>query len=130
MLFRSVGLPMVYRLFSSNIIMRIMYVLIFISFSLTTILVTLIWLRARQGLFFAYHICGYKKSSELIEILKRYYCVSGFGFVVGCISVIIISGMMSEVAIEFGDIIQAFAMTVGIGTLILLVCYFLNKKGR
>ena len=118
------------KFFSSNIMMNTMYVMALISFSLAAVLVTLIWLRAKRMLFYVCSICGYKKSSEIFEIIKRFYPVAGAGFLIGLVFIISISGFINEIEIIFSDILQAFGMTVGIGTLILFCCYFLNVRHR
>ena len=68
-------------LFSGETIMSTLYVMILISFSLSTILVTFIWLRFRRQLFFVYNLCGYEGRMERMEISKRFYLAAGTGFV-------------------------------------------------
>ena len=68
------------RMLSGNTIMNTMYALILICFSLSTILVTLIWFRFRRQLFYAWELCGYKSYWKHLETSKAYFQVAGIGF--------------------------------------------------
>lgn len=121
------GLSPIARLLSSGRIMDALYVMILISFSLSTILVTSIWLRFRRPLLFAWQICGYEERMKGLETAKRYYMAAGFGFVVGLLLMALFSLVMEDIQMKAIDIVQAFGVTVGLGTIILFFCYLSNK---
>lgn len=116
------------RFLAPDVIMDTMYIMILISFSLSTVLVTLIWLRFRRQLFFAWKLCGYDRRSERMEISKRFYLTTGAGFWTGVVLMCVIVQGMSEIHLAFRDIFVALAITVGLGTLILSFCYFLDRR--
>ncbi len=116
------------RFLSSDVIMDTMYVMILVSFSLSTILVTFIWLRFRRPLFFAWQLCGYGERMKGMETAKRYYQAAGVGFAVGLFLMALCSLLMEEIQMKAMDILQAFGMTVGLGTAILLFCYLMERK--
>ena len=116
------------RFLAPDVIMDTMYIMILISFSLSTVLVTLIWLRFRRQLFFAWKLCGYDRRSERMEISKRFYLTTGAGFGTGLVLMCVIVQGMSEIHLAFRDILGALAITVGMGTLILFFCYFLDRR--
>lgn len=116
------------RVLSSDAIMDTMYVMILISFSLSTILVTFIWLRFRSSLFFAWRLCGYEGRAQGLETAKRFYLVAGVGFVVGLFLMALFSMVMEDIQVKAMDILQAFGMTVGLGTVILFLCYALDRR--
>ncbi len=116
------------RFLSPDTIMDTLYVMILISFALSTVIVTFIWLSLRKQLFFAWKLCGYKKSSIRIEISKRFYLTTGISFITGMILISVISKASSVIDVIFMDVVQAFSMTVGLGTVILFVCYVTGKR--
>ena len=116
------------RFLSPDTIMDTLYVMILISFALSTVIVTFIWLSLRKQLFFAWNLCGYKKSSVRLEISKRFYLTAGISFITGMILISVISKTSSVIDVIFTDVIQAFLMTVGLGTVILIVCYVIDKR--
>lgn len=116
------------RFLSPDVILDTMYAMILISFSLSTVLVTLIWLRFRRQLFFAWKLCGYERRSERIEISKRFYLVTGAGFGTGLVLMCVIVQTVSEIHLMFCDIFGALAITVGLGTVILFLCYFADRR--
>lgn len=116
------------RFLSPDVILDTMYAMILISFSLSTVLVTLIWLRFRRQLFFAWQLCGYERRSEQLEISKRFYMIAGAGFGTGLVLMFFIVRAVSEIHLVFRDIFAALAITVGLGTLILFFCYFLDRR--
>lgn len=124
----SDSVPFVERFLAPDVILDTMYAMILISFSLSTVLVTLIWLRFRRQLFFAWKLCGYEKRSERIEISRRFYLIAGAGFGTGLILMSVIVQAVSEIHLVFRDIFGALAITVGLGTLILFFCYFLDRR--
>lgn len=111
------------RILSSDAIMDTMYVMILASFSLSTVLVTFIWLRFRRPLFFAWQLCGYGERMKGLETAKRYCLAAGAGFAAGLFLMALCSLLMEEIQVKAVDILQAFGMTVGLGTAILLSCY-------
>ncbi len=117
--------PLVTRLFSSDVILDTMYVMIFISFFLSTILVTFIWLRLRWQLLFACSLFGYEKRFKRLEIAKRFYLVAGVGFATGLLLLVLISRMVPDIHMIGMDVLQAFGMTIGLGSVILFFCYAL-----
>jgi len=114
--------------FKSDNILNTMYVAILFSFSLSTVLVTFIWLRSRAQLLFVWLLCGYAKRSERIEIAKRFYLVTGLGFLIGILFMSVISQTITNINMLFVDVLKAFGMTIGLGTVILLFCYFMNLR--
>lgn len=120
--------PFVERFLAPDVILDTMYAMILISFSLSTVLVTLIWLRFRRQLFFAWKLCGYERRSERIEISRRFYLIAGAGFGTGLVLMSVIVRAVSEIHLVFRDIFGALAITVGLGTLILFFCYFLDRR--
>lgn len=116
------------RLLSSNAIMDTMYVMILISFSLSTILVTFIWLRFRRQIFYAWQLCGYEGRMQCMEICKRFYLAAGAGFAAGFLLMAVMSMVMGDMQMAVLDILQALGMTVGLGTVILFFCYLLDRR--
>lgn len=119
---------MIARLLSSNAIMDTMYVMILISFSLSTILVTFIWLRFRRQIFYAWQLCGYEGRMQCMEICKRFYLAAGAGFAAGFLLMAVMSMVMGDLQMAALDILQALGMTVGLGTVILFFCYLLDRR--
>lgn len=115
---------------SGDMIMDTMYVMILISFSLSTVLITFIWFRFRRQLFYAWKLSGYRKCPVCLEIAKRFYVIAGAGFVAGIILMFIISNIVPDVDIVFMDVCRAFGMTLGLGTLILCFCYVVNNNKK
>ena len=113
-------------LFSNNVIMDTVYVMMLISFIVSTMLVTFIWLRKRNTLFKAWELCGYKAVEKIFEVAKRYYAVSFSGFAAGLAAALFITNNMLIIKMEVIDIIEAFGVTVGIGTII-LACSMLRR---
>lgn len=113
---------------SSDVIMDTMYVMILISFALSTILITMIWFRFRRPLFYAWSLCGYGKSQVCLEIAKRFYAAAGAGFVMGLVLMCVVSVMVPEVEMGCMDVCGAFGMTLGLGTVILCFCYAADQK--
>lgn len=117
------------RFLSSDAIMDTMYVMILVSFSLSTILVTFIWLRFRRSLFFAWQLCGYGERMKGLETAKRYCLAAGAGFASGLFLMALCSLLVEEIQVKAVDILQAFGMTVGLGTVILFFCYLMDRRG-
>lgn len=113
---------------SSEAIMNTMYVMMLVSFSLSTVLVTLIWFRFRRQLFFVWSLCGYERYAERLDISKRFYLTAGSGFAAGVCLMFAVCTRMPDIHIVTGDVIRALAMTFGWGTLILFFCYFLDRR--
>lgn len=113
---------------SSEAIMNTMYVMMLVSFSLSTVLVTLIWFRFRRQLFFVWSLCGYEQYAERLDISKRFYLTAGSGFAAGVCLMLAASARMPDIRIAGGDVVRALVMTFGWGTLILFFCYFLDKR--
>ena len=116
------------RFLSSDAVMDTMYIMILASFSLSTILVTFIWLRFRRPLLFAWQLCGYGERMKGMETAKRYYLAAGVGFAAGLFLMALCSLLMEEVQMKAVDIVQAFAMTLGLGTAILISCYLVEWR--
>lgn len=115
-------------LFSTENIMNTMYVMMLVSFIVSTLLVTYIWLRKREPMFRVWNLCGYKTSSKVVEISKRYYLAAGSGFAAGLVLTKLISAFVSNINIVMTDIIQAFVVNIGVGTVILLGCGLRIRK--
>lgn len=111
---------------SGDAIMDTMYVMILISFSLSTILITFIWFRFRAPLFHAWNLYGYEGHSVCLEIAKRFYAITGAGFIMGIILMYMISNIVTDVSMILADICRAFGLTLGLGTIMLFFCYFVN----
>lgn len=122
------GMSPIAQLLSSGRIMETMHVMILISFSLSSILVTFIWLRFRRTLLLAWQLCGYKEYMKGLETAKRYYLAAGFGFVAGLLLMALFSLMVEDMQVKIMDIVQAFGMTVGLGTVILFSCYMIDRR--
>lgn len=120
--------PFLAKALSSDTIMDTMYAMILISFSLSTILVTLIWLRFRRQLFFSWFLCGFERRLERMEICRRYYGVAGTGFAIGLLLMLALSGAMPDIQVSLPDMFLAFAVTVGLGTVILFFCYAYYRR--
>ena len=115
------------NLLSGGAVMSTLYIMTLISFSLSTILVTFIWLRFRKQLFFACTLCGYERKMKWLEISKRFYLIAGTGFAAGMLLMIFISGFMADIYMAVLDIPIAFGITIGMGTVILFSCYCINQ---
>ncbi len=115
--------PLLTKLLSSDAIMDTMYVMILVSFSLSTILATFIWLRFRRQLFYAWALCGALKSREWAEIFKRYLCVSGGGFFCGLLLVEALALAAADIQTSVWDVFLALGMTLGLGGVILGLCF-------
>lgn len=113
---------------SSDVIMDTMYVMILISFALSTILITMIWFRFRRPLFYVWNLFGYGRSQVCLEVAKRFYAAAGAGFVMGFVLMCLVSVMVPEVEIGCMDVCGAFGMTLGLGTVILCFCYVADQK--
>lgn len=116
------------RLLSEGAIMDTMYMMVLISFSLSTVLVTFIWLRFRRQLFYAWQLCGYENRMQCMEISKRFYLVAGVGFMAGLLMLLLMSLIMGDVQLIVLDVLQAFGITIGLGTVILFFCYAFDRK--
>lgn len=108
------------RALSSERIVRTMYMVILISFSLSTVLVTIIWLRFRRQLFFAWTLCGYETRPQMIEIAKRYFRITGIGFVTGLGLMYLISQMVLDIRLMLSDAVTSFVITLFLGTVVLV----------
>lgn len=118
---------MVQKLLSGGVMMETMYGMVLVSFSLSTILVVLIWLRYRKGLFYAWHLCGMENKHKCREIGKLFFSASGLGFVSGLALLYMCSHFWVRVSFLPVDVIVAFLVTIGIGTAILFLCYWRTK---
>ncbi len=116
------------QLLSRDAIMDTMYAMILTSFSLSTVLVTFIWLRFRRQLFFAWRLCGYEGRLQCLEISKRFYLAAGVGFAAGLFLMALLSLVMADIQVQVADALQAFGITVGLGTVILFLCYALDRR--
>lgn len=111
-------------------IMDTLYIMVLVSFSLSTLLVVFIWFRHRKGLFFAWKLCGYKEYSVFAEIAKKFYLTAGVSYCVGLGLMSVISVAAKDITIAVPDVLKSFIMTIGLGTIILILCYLLDKKAR
>lgn len=118
------------RVLSGEQIVRTMYMVILTSFSLSTVLVTVIWLRFRQQLFFAWTLTGYTIRSEMIETAKRYYRVTGIGYMTGTGLMYLISRVLPDMRLKFTDTVASFVITLFFGTVVLAVCYCYENVRR
>lgn len=118
------------QLLSGGALMDTMYVMILVSFSLSTILVTFIWLRFRRQIFYAWQLCGYGRRMQRLEISKRFFLAAGPGFAAGFVLAALLSFVLEDIRLGAADILQAFGMTVGLGTVILFLCYALDRRPK
>lgn len=116
------------QLLSSKNIVNTLHYVMFLGFILNTFLVTLIWINCRKTLIFAWQLCGYEKQHMYIEIIKKYISISLGGFVAGSIVVNILVSCMENTQIIITDIIQAFAVTILLGSAILIGVYTNGNK--
>lgn len=114
--------------FSGDRIMQTMFVMILISFFLSTVFVSLIWYRYRNQLRFAWMLCGYQRRHMLLETAKRFYRTALAGFMAGVLLMFLVHLVMDVINMNTYDVIWAFGMTVGLGTVILLACCFFGRK--
>ncbi len=121
------GKSFINYVFDSEVIMDTVYAMMLISFVVCTMLVTLIWLRKRHTLFESLDICGFTTFEKMCEIAKRYYIVAFIGFVIGLMTAMFITNNILIINMELLDVIQAFAVTIGIGTVV-LICSFVKGK--
>lgn len=119
--------PLLLRALSGGQIVRTTYVVILTGFSLSTVLVTVIWMRFRRRLFFAWNLCGYKICSELMETAKRYYKIAGTGFVAGTGLMYSVSCVLPDMRLKFADAVTSFVITLCFGTVVLAVCFVYNN---
>lgn len=126
-LYESTDESFITRALSSEQIVNTMYMVILVSFSLSTVLVTVIWLRFRRQLFFAWTLCGYKVRHEIIEMAKRYYRIAGIGFVTGVCLMYLISHVITDIRFMFMDAVTSFVITLLFGTVVLAACYGYDK---
>lgn len=118
------------RMLSGNTIMNTMYALILICFSLSTILVTLIWFRFRRQLFYAWELCGYKSYWKHLETSKAYFQVAGIGFAAGLLLAAAVSRLASDIQIMLTDILLSLAVTIGLGVAILAISKKLSSADK
>ena len=118
------------RLFLGDNIMDTMQIMVLISFLLSTVIVTLIWFRFRSQLMFAYELCGYSAYAEFAEMAKRFYLNTVASFAVGLCIMFVLPDIIVQLDIVCTDILKAFGMTIGMGTLILLFCYVIDRKRK
>ncbi|MCI9447646.1 MAG: ABC transporter permease [Lachnospiraceae bacterium] len=118
------------RLLSGGALMDTMYVMILISFSLSTILVTLIWLRFRRQIIYVWQLCGYEGRMQRLEISKHFFLAAGAGFAAGFLLAVLLSFILEDIRMGAADILQAFGMTVGLGAVILFLCYALDRMAK
>ena len=118
------------RLFLGDNIMDTMQIMVLISFLLSTVIVTLIWFRFRSQLMFAYELCGYSAYAEFAEMAKRFYLKTVASFAVGLCIMFVLPDIIVQSDIVCTDILKAFGMTIGMGTLILLFCYVIDRKRK
>lgn len=114
--------------FSSDVIMDTMYIMILISFSLSTVLVTYIWLSYRKQLFFAWELCGYRKICRHYEIYKRFLGVAVTGFLSGLLLMYIFSYNIRDIDFKLMYILQSFLFTVCLGVVIFTFCYIIDFR--
>lgn len=114
------------RFLSADNIMNAMYIMLIISFALTTIVVTSIWGRSRHQLMYAWHLCGMEMRFQFLEILKRYFCVAVTGFVSAALILIIITAVNSDISVKLQDVAMAFVMTMGFGGVMITTDYIIN----
>lgn len=120
--------PFVSKFLSSAVIMQTMYVLILISFCLSTVLVTFIWLRFRRRLLFSWKLCGYDVKWEWMGIFKKYFIVAAAGFIIGFMMMLVLAAKIPDIYMTAMDVILALGITTGLGGLILAFSYGKYRK--
>lgn len=111
-------------IFSSGRIMDTVYTMALGSFFLSTILVATLWLRFRRSLFYAWALCGYRKSLVLAEITRRFLAGVAAGTAIGQLSVLAVSLAVPDLPVGTIDILKASGVSLGLGAAILLLCVF------
>lgn len=119
---QKTGESFLLRVLSGRQIVGTVYTVILVSFSLSTVLVTLIWLRFRQQLFYACALSGYTVREEAAETAKRYYRITGTGFMAGTGLMCLISRMVPDIRLQFKDAAVSFVITLLFGTVVLVCC--------
>ena len=115
------------RFLSGNAIMDTMYAMALACFSLSTILTTVIWLRFRQQLFFAWRLCGAKRLWQYLETAEYYFQAAGCGFLAGLALAAAFCQAMPDIQITVTDTLLSLAMTMCLGWAILTVSKFTGK---
>lgn len=126
------GVDVEKSIFSKGVIMDTLYVMMLISFSLCTVIITEIWLKYRRQLFFALRLCGFPGYVKILEVYKGYGLISFLGYIVGIGLLMVVSGLFYDLQVNISDIVIAFILSVGLGTVIFAIIYMSNeiKKNR
>ncbi len=117
-------------IFSGGMIMNAVYAMALASFFLSAILVSLIWLRFRRPLFFAWELCGYGRGMEWAETAKRFAAGAAAGIAAGQLVVLGVSFAMPDISVAVLDILKASGMSIGLGSIIFLACACSAKCGN
>lgn len=109
---------LVASLISRGVLMDTLYAMMFVSFSLCTVILTGIWLQYRRQLSFSLELCGFRPLIRVFELYKRYGSITFLGYVTGLAVMLGISLTVFRVPVYVSDLLLAFALSAGLGTVI------------
>ncbi len=67
---------------------------------------------------------------QRLEISKHFFLAAGAGFAAGFLLAVLLSFILEDIRMGAADILQAFGMTVGLGAVILFLCYALDRMAK
>lgn len=100
------------RFLSADNIMGAMYIMITISFILSTIVVTDVWRTERHQLVYALSLCGIADKFRYFEIVKRYVCIVVAGFATAAVISVILAMIDDVIDVTAGDMACSFVITM------------------
>lgn len=115
------------QIFSADKIMDTFYYMLFVSFVLSTMLVTFVWMKNRNQLLQAIAICGFEKRYRYIELFRRYIFVAIEGIVAGIATVYILSKKIDNIILKNEYMINTISCVILFGIIIFLWCYIFNE---
>lgn len=111
------------KFLSADNIMNAMYIMIIISFVLTTIVVTSIWINERRQLIYALRLCGIDNKFQFFEITKRYIGIFVAGFLSATAASFVLTIIETAINIKLKDVVWAYVMTMCTGLVIIIANY-------
>lgn len=118
------------KFLSADNIMNAMYIMIIISFILSTLVVTAVWREERHQLMHALKLCGIDNRFQCYEIIKRYVSIIGIGFVSATIVSVILTITDNIIEVKFIDVAWALLTTMITSFVILMISYFFDILKR
>lgn len=116
------------HIISKETIMDVLYLMVFLCYSLCTIIITEMWLKYRSSLIMSHSLCGYKKIISYIDIIRRYGLAAVMGCFTGIAAVYAFSVMYNKISISISDIMLDFIITVGLGGIFVTGLYALKYQ--